>query len=143
MSKGPLTSHIGRAVNFSPPQDVRQNGGVDGQGEIVDEVWADPDVNKEPPHGQPCDPHCWGDYSFCSQLIKWNDGSPPSIRFAYYRRRCGEDSWKFASQTTVNADPGTIKALCERTLAAKSWFKPEPARRDADLFVEGTAPPTT
>jgi hypothetical protein len=73
--KGQLTSRIGRSVRFGPPQDVRTKGGAALQGTIVDEVWADPEINYAPPHKQPCDTHCWGDYSFCSQLIKWSDGT--------------------------------------------------------------------
>jgi hypothetical protein len=67
------------------------------------------------------DPHDWGDYSFASQLIRWDNGTH-TIRLAYYRRRTGEDHWEFASQMTVNSDPETIKALLERTLEQSSWF---------------------
>jgi len=104
---------------------VRNKGGIAGQGVILDEVWAYPEINESTPHSQPCDQHCWGDYSFCSQLIRWNDDSH-SIRLAYYRRRCGEDFWEYASQMTVNADQATIKALCERTLAKEGWFCDKP-----------------
>lgn len=123
--KSKLRSRIGRTVRFGAPQDVRNKGGVPGQGIIVDEVWAYPEVNDKPPHPQPCDAHCWGDYSFCSQLIRWTDNTY-SIRLAYYRRRCGEDFWTFASQMTVNADPETIKRLCEHTLAKHTWFADKP-----------------
>jgi hypothetical protein len=68
---------------------------------------------------------CWGDYSFCGQLIKWNDNTH-SIRLAYYRRRCGDDCWEYASQMTVNAEWQIIKPLLERTLAKKSWFQEPP-----------------
>jgi hypothetical protein len=66
---------------------------------------------------------------FCSQLIKWNDPDHPyyTIRLAYYRSRCREDRWEFASQMTVNADPLIVKVLCERTLAKQSWFQKEPS----------------
>jgi hypothetical protein len=97
---------------------------------IVDEVWADPTVNDRPPHATPCSNDCWGDYSFCAQLIRWNHGNPDgnhTIRLAYYRRRCGEDFWEYASQMTVNADWETIKLLVEKTLARTTWFQDEPA----------------
>ncbi len=99
-------------------------------GKIVDEVWADDTLNLSPLHPQPCQrgPHCWGDYSFCAQLIRWNDGhhdyehSDHSIRLAYYRRRCGEDWWEYASQMTVTSECGEIKKLLEVTLAKTKWF---------------------
>jgi hypothetical protein len=98
---------------------------------IVDEVWVEPDLNESDPHSQPCEhgPNYWGHYSFCSQLIKWNDPDHPyyTIRLAYYRSRCREDRWEFASQMTVNADPLIVKVLCERTLAKQSWFQKEPS----------------
>lgn len=122
---GNLTSRIGRPVSFSPPQDVHARGGSGGNGEIIDEVWADDSMNVSAPHIPACEHHCWGDYSFCSQLIHWSDGSF-SIRMAYYRRRCGEDFWTFASQMTVNADWQTIKKLCENTLAKSPWFCDQP-----------------
>jgi hypothetical protein len=124
--KGKLSSRVGRRVNFGPPVDVKGKGGVAGAGTIIDEVWAYPDANEKPPHPQGCDVQCWGDYSFCSQLIKWDDGTH-AIRLAYYRRRCGEDFWEFASQMTVCADPETIKVLFERTLARDTWFRTEPS----------------
>jgi hypothetical protein len=65
--KGKLSSRVGRPVSFGPPQDVKGKGGVAGGGIIIDEAWADPDINEKPPHPQACDAHCWGDYSFCSQ----------------------------------------------------------------------------
>jgi hypothetical protein len=71
------------------------------------------------------DPHDWGDYSFASQLIRWDSGEH-SIRLAYYRRRTGENHWEFASQMTVNSDPATIKLLLERTLAQAAWFASPP-----------------
>jgi hypothetical protein len=123
--RGKLTSRIGRPVNFGAPQDVHNKGGIPGQGEIVGEVWVDPELNESAPHSKPCDEHCWGDYSFCSQLIRWSDDTY-SIRLAYYRRRCGEDFWEYASQTTVNAEPQIIRALCERTLSREDWFRNKP-----------------
>jgi hypothetical protein len=122
--KGSLTSRIGRPVRFGAPKDVYAKGGQASFGEIVDEVWAKPSENKLPPR-KPKHKNDWGDYSFCSQLIKW-DENDFSIRLAYYRRRAGEDSWEFAAQTTPNGDPKIIKALLERTLAKKRWFKGNP-----------------
>src|SRR5689334_9714492 len=122
--KGILSSRIGRSVNFGSPQDVHQQGGRPASGTIIDEVWADPDMNISPMHCQPCEHgnDCWGDYSFCGQLIEWNDGTY-SIRLAYYRRRCKEDWWEYASQMTVNAPWQIIKSLLERTLAKTTWFQ--------------------
>jgi len=122
--KGELTSRIGRPVRFGAPQDVETKGGEAGYGVIVDEVWADPEVNSSSPRVSE-HPGDWGDYSFCAQLIKWGEGEF-SIRLAYYRRRAGEDYWTFASQTTVNSDWKTIKALLERTLEKTEWFQDEP-----------------
>jgi hypothetical protein len=119
--RGRLTSRIGRPVNFSAPQDVSTRGGDGGSGVIIDEVWADSSVNDSPPHDQPCDDHCWGDYSFCAQHIEWADGNR-KIRLAYYRRRCGEDFWTFASQMTATSDADTIKKLLESTLGKVDWF---------------------
>ncbi len=90
----------------------------------MDEVWADPIINEAPM--QPLDdPHHWGDYSFASQLIKWNDGTY-GIRLVYYRRRAGEDHWEFASQMTVTSDVPTIKTLLEKTLGKRGWFDEPP-----------------
>jgi hypothetical protein len=124
--KGELTSRIGRLVTFRAPQDVHVKGGAGHKGEIVDEVWVDAEINKSPPHERPCDEHCWGDYSFCSQLIKWSDGTH-TIRLAYYRRRCGEDAWEYASQMTVNSAPETIHSLLTQTLAKGRWFPGDPS----------------
>jgi hypothetical protein len=124
---GQLTSRKGYPVTFGAPKDVREKGGSAAQGTIIDDVWVDASINESPPHIKPCHagPECWGDYSFCVQLIKWGDGSH-SIRLAYYRRRCGEDSWKYASQMTVTDDWRTIKTLLERTLAKTTWFQDNP-----------------
>jgi hypothetical protein len=121
--RGKLTSRIGRSTRFGAPQDVKEKGGKEGYGAIIDEVWADETVNDSEPHQKPCrrGKECWGDYSFCSQLIEWADGTR-SIRLAYYRRRCGEDYWEYASQTTVNSEWQTIKTLLEKTLAKTQWF---------------------
>lgn len=122
--RGKLTSRIGCHVRFGAPRDVHHAGGTPSYGAIVDEVWADPDANDSlaPKSGGPDD---WGDYSFCSQLIRWTDGSH-SIRLAYYRRRAGEDHWEYASQMTVNADPSTVRTLLQRTLARRKWFSGAP-----------------
>jgi hypothetical protein len=57
--KGELTSRIGRAASFGAPKDAHAKGG-------------EPSLNKQPPKkGAPADD--WGDYSFCAQLIKWNN----------------------------------------------------------------------
>jgi hypothetical protein len=120
--RGNLTSRIGRKVAFGAPRDVRQKGGPGGAGEIVDEVWFDGGkVNSRRAHKHQSD--CWGDYAFCGQLIKWKDEERYSIRLAYYRRRCGENHWEFASQTTVTSKPEDIKKLLEATLAKKEWFR--------------------
>jgi hypothetical protein len=122
--RGKLTSRIGRPTHFGAPRDVKQKGGKEGYGRIIDEVWTDETLNDSEPHQRPCHwgAECWGDYSFCSQLIEWVDGTR-SIRLAYYRRRCGEDHWEYASQTTVNSEWLTIKVLLEKTLAKTAWFQ--------------------
>lgn len=127
-TKGPLTSRIGRPVTYSAPKDVRAKGGKSANGLIIDEVWADETQNHLPPRSAR-HPHDWGDYSFCAQLIKWDEEGEDgrhSIRLAYYRRRCGEDWWEFAGQTTVSSDWQTIKALCEKTLSKTLWFEDIP-----------------
>jgi hypothetical protein len=119
-----LESKIGKQVRFRPPQDARQRGAQDRIGKIIEEVWANESQRNALKHTHN-DPDCWGDYAFCSQLIEWNDGGY-SIRLAYYRQRCGQDHWEFASQTTLETRPSTIKALLERTLAKSDWFtRPE------------------
>jgi hypothetical protein len=117
-----LESHIGRPVKYEPPLTL-QRGGVAKAliGEIVDEVWAD-ESQRDPPAHDHDKPDCWGDYAFCSQLIKWQDGTY-SIRLAYYRRACKSERWRFASQTTVEYWPSIIKLLLEPTLAKKEWFE--------------------
>ena len=124
---GALTTRVGRRVRFGAPGDVRNRGGQAYQGTIIAEVWAEPEVNTSPPHTQPCErsPMCWGDYSFSSQLIRWDDGWH-SIRIGYHRWRCGENCWEYAAQMTVNAEPETIRALFERTIARASWFQEPP-----------------
>jgi hypothetical protein len=131
---GPLTSKIGNRVTFSVPGDVAKIGGGPSQGVIVDEVWADPAVNEQPPrtsNGK----NDWGDYSFFAQLIRWDgDGAAESqnsasgyqIRLGYYRRRAGEDRWRFAGQTTIVTEWDTIKKLFQQTLAKQNWFSDNP-----------------
>ena|SRR5262245_12371462 len=118
--RGKLVSRVGCPVRYSAPRDVHQAGGEPVYGTIIDEVWAYPEVNNSPARASSGSDD-WGDYSFCSQLIRWGDGTH-SIRLAYYRRRAGEDDWEYASQMTVSSDPQTIKTLLERTLAKASWF---------------------
>lgn len=118
--KGHLTSRIGKTVTFGPPRDVFKAGGKSTAGKIIDEVWVNKDLNSTPPRQG--DAHnSWGDYSFCAQLIDWGQGER-GIRFAYYRRRIGEDWWELGSQTTVCSDPVTIKRLCELTLSKRTWY---------------------
>ena len=124
MIQGPLTSRIGYAVHFGAPKDVEAKGGSAGYGEIVDEIWADPEINSSPPR-EPAHTGDWGDYSFCAQLKKW-EGEDYTIRLAYYRRRAGENFWEFASQMTVNSDWRTVKTLLERTLSKTQWFQDDP-----------------
>ncbi len=126
---GELTSKIGHPVTFGPQEDIKNKPeGAGWAGTIKDEIWATPDLNKAPPHPNPCPngPLCEGDYSFCSQLIEWGDAKytpyKTNIRLAYYRRRCGEDIWRFGAQTTVCSDPPTIYALLSGTLIKNDWF---------------------
>lgn len=119
-----LTTKVGKRVKFRAPKDVKKNGGKAMSGTIIDETWADPNLNNSPSKTRNNNDD-WGDYSFCSQLIKWDNGEY-SIRLAYYRRRAGEDKWEFASQTTVNSDWKTIKLLLEKTLSMKKWFVDKP-----------------
>jgi len=115
-------NNINKPVIFKPPKDVPN--GKPRKGKIVDEVWAEsPEFGNAHSQGHAAD--CWGDYAFCAQLIAWSTGGH-SIRFAYYRRSCGSDKWKCASQTTVEANPSEIKSLCEKTLAKTAWLTKEP-----------------
>lgn len=131
--QGKLTSRIGCLVKFGAPRDVQEKGGNGAAGKIVAEVWAESldTVNDVPVHAHEKTRDCWGDYVFCSQRIEWKDGQS-SIRLAYYRRRCGENHWEYASQMTVNADPVTIKVLLKQTLAQTAWFEIQPS---ADLVL--------
>jgi hypothetical protein len=122
---GDLKSRKGCRVRYGSPRDVLTNGGTEAMmGTIVDEVWLDEALNSSEPHSKHCEygPGCWGDYSFCAQLIKWDGKETPDIRLAYYRRRCGEVGWEYASQTTVSSEPSNIKRLLELTLAKTEWF---------------------
>lgn len=122
--KGELTPRIGAPVRYGAPEDVHKAGGVAVKGVIIDEVWADPEINKKPVRSSNGKDD-WGDYSFCAQCIKWNNDDY-TIRLAYYRRRAGEDCWEYASQMTVDSDWRTIKALLEKTLAKSNWFRDNP-----------------
>src|SRR5437879_4543279 len=125
--KGHLSSRIGRRVVFKAPADVDKKGGAAISGKIIDEVWADPAVNGAELHPGACNggQNCWGDYSFCGQLIRWDNGTH-TIRLAYYRRRCGEDYWEYASQMTVNDHWEVIQPLLQKTLAMTAWFQDKP-----------------
>jgi hypothetical protein len=128
----PLTSRIGRRVRYGVPGDVRAKGGAGPCGWVVDEVWAEPRINRSNPHTRRCEygRHCWGDYSLCAQLIEWDAAwDPPQIRLAYYRRRCGENHWTFASQMTVSAEWRRMRALLRRTLAKTAWFRDRPRKK--------------
>ncbi len=118
--KGPLTSRVGQEVSFKAPDDVARAGGAGRSGIVEKEVWADPSINSQPVRAPVSAADC-GDYSFCSQLILWTDGTR-SIRLGYYRRRAGEDEWHWGSQTTVEGEPVEIRALLEKTLSQADWF---------------------
>jgi hypothetical protein len=81
--QGKLPSRIGCKVYLKPPQDVQKTGGAGFLGEIVDEVWATPELNDSPPRA--ASPNDWGDYSFCAQKIRSvEDGRETfHIRLAY------------------------------------------------------------
>ena len=119
--RGKLTSRKGCKVWFKPPRDVAITGGNYLRGEIVDEVWATPDINDLAPR-LATSHEDWGDYSFCAQRIRWANGSF-SVRLGYYRRRVGEDSWHFGSQTTITTGCDAMKTFLERTLAQNEWFE--------------------
>jgi hypothetical protein len=68
--RGKLTSRIGRTVRYTPPEGLRKAGASPLSGTIIDEVWADESLNESPRH-QAKSNEPWGDYSFCSQLIRW------------------------------------------------------------------------
>ena len=125
---GHLASRIGRRVRYGAPKDVHKKGGKARRGVVVDEIWTDTAINVSPPR-KPRRPHDWGDYSFCAQLIKWDEDDGYSIRLGYWRRRCGEDWWEFAGQTTVSSKWPAIKALCEKTLSKTAWFHERPKLR--------------
>ena len=124
--KGDLTSRIGNWVKFGAPNDASAKGGEARVGKIIDEVWADEEVNKQAGdlHSRCAkDGRCWGDYAFFAQLIEWQADESRSIRLGYYRRRCGEDWWEFASQMTINTGPDVIRTLLTKTLAKADWFE--------------------
>lgn len=121
--RGRLTSRKGCKVWFKPPSDVAAAGGGYVGGEIMDEVWARPNVNDSPARVSTGSSD-WGDYSFCAQRIRWAHGGH-SIRLAYYRRRAGEDAWHFGSQMTVTGDAAEIRDLLQKTLEKTAWFADE------------------
>ena len=118
--KGNLKSRIGKPVRFGAPKDVRRAGGAARVGRIIDEVWADEDLNKSSKRDSNV-PGDWGDYSFFAQRIKWDHGGY-SIRIGYYRRRAGEDFWEFAGQMTICARWQTIMRLVDGLAAKQAWF---------------------
>lgn len=103
-------TNVGKRVTFGPPLDVKKTGGKALKGKIEEELWADFVETTE-----------WGDYAFCSQRIKWDDGHN-SIRLAYYRRRVGSITWEPAFQHTIECNCDTMKNLMERTLSQTTWF---------------------
>jgi hypothetical protein len=119
---GVLTSRIGDSVNYSAPRDVSIRGGEGISGKVIGEVWATPEINFAPIHHNPCEngEHCWGNYSHCSQLIEWADGSR-SIRFTYFRRRCRDSWWEPGGQHTFSESPEALKFIMEETLK-QNWF---------------------
>jgi hypothetical protein len=121
--RGQLPSRIGQRVRFGAPQDVQRAGGEHGTGVIVDEVWADAEINTSPsrPSKGTGD---WGDYSFFAQRIKWHGGGH-LIRLGYYRRRAGEDFWEFAGQTTICARWRAVKSLLDGFSTKPNWFADE------------------
>jgi hypothetical protein len=122
---------------------VKTRGGKSVTGTIVDELWENEAINTQPPK-KLAGIDDWGNYSFFAQLIKW-DASPDlpdgeySIRLGYYRRRAGEDEWRFAGQTTISSVPAQIKSLLEKTLAKKDWFQmPAPHAPKGEVSEVGT-----
>ena len=107
--EGELTTRIGKWVRFKPPDDVAKAGGTDLRGQIIDEVWADPELNKSEPSS---DVHLWGDHSFFAQLIRIENGDH-LVRLGFYRRRKGTNLWQFAGQTTISTVPATAKKLMD------------------------------
>jgi len=122
--QGKLPSRKGCKVWFKPPADLVAVGAPWGCGEIIDEVWATPEINDSPARRK-TRANDWGDYSFCAQRILWKGGET-SIRLAYYRRRVGEDAWHFGSQMTVTGEADIIKMLLQKTLAKRKWFEGAP-----------------
>jgi hypothetical protein len=115
-----LRDHIGDKVTYRPPLSAQKQGAPNRIGDIIDEVWAI-DSQRDPPKHEHNDPHCWGDYAFCSQLIEWQEGGH-SIRLTYYRLPGGGDRWQYAGQTTIETKPSTIRALLTKTLEKADWF---------------------
>jgi hypothetical protein len=85
-----LRDHIGDKVTYRPPLSAQKQGALNRIGEIIDEVWAI-DSQRDPPKHEHNDPHGWGDYEFCSQLIEWQEGghSRRGIFSSCGRNSCG------------------------------------------------------
>lgn len=115
-----LRGHVGDKVVYKPPLSAQRQGAPKRVGKIIDEVWAI-EAQRDPPIHTHNEPHCWGDYAFCSQLIEWQAGGH-SIRLTYYRRPCGKETWQYAGQTSIETQPSTIKTLLTKTLAQSEWF---------------------
>ena len=96
---GQLTSRIGTRVTLETPNGRRVGVDKPRKGRIIDEVWAHPAINTSPPRPREGDSDC-GDYSFCSQLIRLDDGTY-TILLAYYHRPPGEDWWEFGQGIPV------------------------------------------
>jgi len=116
---GHLTSRIRTRVTLDVPRDTRVGAGKARKGTIIDEIWADPAINVSP--SRPCQGDSdWGDYSFCSQLIKLDDGTY-TILLAYYHRPPGEDWWEFGQgiqilQTLSKQKLGAARRLLRQVI---------------------------
>jgi hypothetical protein len=115
-----LRDHVGDKVVYRPPLSAQRLGAQKVVGRIIKEVWAI-EAQRDPPKHTHSEPHCWGDYAFCSQLIEWQAGGH-SIRLTYYRRPCGKENWQYAGQTSIETKPSTIKVLLRKTLDQTEWF---------------------
>ncbi len=116
---GQLTSRIGTRITLDTPNDGRVGVGKTRKGTIIDEVWADPAINTSPPRPRQDDSD-WGDYSFCSQLIRLDDGTS-TILLAYYHRTAGQDWWEFGQgipvlPTLSKRNAGATKRLMRQVI---------------------------
>ena len=123
-----LRDHVGDKVIYAAPLSARRQGAPKRVGVIEGEVWAI-DAQRDPPKHTHSDPNCWGDYAFCSQLIKWEEGGY-SIRLTYYRLPCGGDHWQYAGQTSIETKPSTIEKLLKKTLESGDWFQKPDRKTD-------------